>query len=455
MAQPLSIVILAAGKGRRMYSSLPKVLHKIGGQTLLGRVIDTALTLSPDTIVVVYGHGGEQVQKAVTQPVLWAEQKEQLGTGHAVKMALPLLPKNGHTLILSGDVPLISTQSLRALLDAAQDGVALLTDTIDNPTGYGRIIRENGQVIAIVEEKDANDQQKAIKEFNTGIFAIPNRFLPDWLEHLQNNNAQGEYYLTDIVALAKQADVAVYGLGIAHSFEAAGINSKTQLAQLERSFQQQQAQVLLEAGVTLLDPNRFDLRGTLRHGQDVVVDVNVIIEGDNIFGNNVSIGAHCVLKNVTLHDNAKIEPFSHLDGCIVGQSCKVGPFARLRPGADLAEHAHIGNFVEIKKSQIGAGSKVSHLSYIGDTSIGQASNIGAGTVTCNYDGVNKFNTKIGDNVFVGSGTMLVAPVTVENGATVGAGSVITKLCLSDKLTVARSRQVTLDAWVRPVKQTKE
>ena len=455
MANGLNIVILAAGKGKRMYSALPKVLHKIGGQSMLTRVIQTAQTLEPENIIVVYGHGGELVQQAITQNVLWAEQKEQLGTGHAVKMALPQLPDNGQTLILFGDVPLISTRTLHRLLDCAQNQVGLLTDILDNPFGYGRIVRENGQIVGIIEEKDANDTEKAIREVNTGIMVLPNQHLSRWLDKLQNHNAQAEYYLTDIIALAKQDNIPVYGCAADDSAEVTGINSKTQLAQLERIFQFKQAEHLLAQGITLLDPARFDLRGTLTHGQDVVIDINAVFEGNNTLGNNVQIGANCVLKNVTIHDNVTIEPFSHLEDCEIGSYSKVGPFARLRPGAELAEQTHIGNFVEIKKSKVGTGSKVNHLTYIGDATIGSGTNIGAGTITCNYDGVNKFKTTIGDNVFVGSGVMLVAPVTVENSATIGAGSVITKSCPENKLTLARSRQMTFDSWVRPQKKDKE
>lgn len=455
MAQPLSVVIMAAGKGKRMHSSIPKVLHKIAGQPLLSRIINTALALNPKKVIVIYGHGGQQVKEAITQDVLWAEQKEQLGTGHAVKMALPLLPTEGQTLILSGDVPLIRQETLTNLINASQNGVAVLTALVDNPTGYGRIIKQDGTINKIVEEKDASEQEKQICEINTGIFVIPNQYLPSWLNQLENNNAQGEYYLPDIIPLAKQDNVPVYGISVENPIETAGINSKIQLSQLECAFQQQQAMALMEAGVTLLDPHRFDLRGTLKHGQDVVIDVNVIFEGDNILGGNVSIGPNCVLKNVTIEEGTTIDAFSHLDTCTIGANSKIGPFARLRPDAHLLNNTHIGNFVEIKKSTIGEGSKVNHLTYIGDTHIGQHSNIGAGTVTCNYDGVNKSTTIIGNNVFVGSGSMLVAPVTLEDNATIGAGSVITKTCPEGKLTLSRSKQITMDAWVRPTKITKE
>lgn len=455
MQQPLNIVILAAGKGSRMYSNLPKVLHPIGGKPMLERVIDTASKLTPENIVVIYGHGGEQVKATISQDVIWAEQTEQLGTGHALKMALPHLPNTGKTLVLYGDVPLISANTLQNLLDAANDGVALLTDHLSDPTGYGRIVRKDHQIVGIVEEKDASVEQKAIIEINTGFLVLPNHYLNDWLSALQNNNTQGEYYLTDVISLAVNAGVNVTGVNVPNHFEAAGVNNKVQLAALERVLQNNQAHELLSAGVTLLDPARFDLRGTLAHGQDLSIDVNVVLSGSLKFGHHVQIGANCVLKNVTLGDNVTIEPFSHLEDCTVESHSQVGPFARLRPKAHLAEHTKVGNFVEIKNSQVGTGSKVNHLSYIGDATIGENSNIGAGTITCNYDGVNKFKTQIGNQVFVGSGTMLVAPVTLNDGVTIGAGSVINKSCDANTLNIARSRQVCIKNWQRPVKIKKD
>ena len=442
MHQPLHIVILAAGKGTRMYSALPKVLHRIGGQTMLERVIDTAQSLSPQSINVVIG-------------IRWVEQTEQLGTGHAVQTALPHLGNAGRTLVLYGDVPLINRATLEDLLQAAGSEIGLLTDIPPNPFGLGRIIREaNGQVAAIVEEKDATPEQKAIRETNTGIFVLPNAHLAHWLGSLSSNNAQGEYYLTDVIALARADGVAVHPVQVASSHLAAGVNNKIQLAELERIFQREQAQSLLQAGLTLRDPARFDLRGSLQHGQDVVIDVNVVLEGDNQFGNNVSIGANCVIKNAAIGDNTVIEPFSHLENCRIGNSARIGPFARLRPNADLADEVHIGNFVEVKNSTIGRGSKANHLTYLGDAQIGSRSNIGAGTITCNYDGVHKHQTVIGDEVRIGSGNMLVAPLTIGHRATTGAGSTLTRNCPEGELTLTRARQTTIPGWVRPEKEKK-
>ncbi|TCW31814.1 bifunctional UDP-N-acetylglucosamine diphosphorylase/glucosamine-1-phosphate N-acetyltransferase GlmU [Gulbenkiania mobilis] len=451
----LSIVVLAAGKGKRMYSSLPKVLHPIGGRPMLARVLDTARTLSPSRLVVVYGHGGEAVRAALPDAdIVWAEQAEQLGTGHALKMALPALPETGRTLVLYGDVPLIEASTLEALVAAAGDEVALLTDVLDNPTGYGRIVRSaDGAISAIVEDKDCTPDERAIREINTGMLVLPSARLAGWLAELRNGNAQGEYYLTDVVALAVRDGLTVHGVQVPASWQAAGVNNKVQLAELERILQQNQAHALLEAGVTLADPARIDIRGRLEHGRDVSIDINCVFEGDVVLEEGVSIGANCVLKNVHVAAHARIAPFSHLEGAKVGPACRIGPYARLRPGAQLAEGVHVGNFVEIKKSEIGAGSKVNHLTYIGDASIGSHVNVGAGTVTCNYDGVNKFRTLIGDGVFVGSGSMLVAPVTLEAGATIAAGSVITKTAPADALTVARARQTSIVGWKRPVKKS--
>lgn len=450
----LSIVVLAAGKGKRMYSSLPKVLHPIGGRPMLARVLDTARTLSPSRLVVVYGHGGEAVRAALPDAdIVWAEQAEQLGTGHALKMALPALPETGRTLVLYGDVPLIEASTLEALVAAAGDEVALLTDVLDNPTGYGRIVRSaDGAISAIVEDKDCTPDERAIREINTGMLVLPSARLAGWLAELRNGNAQGEYYLTDVVALAVRDGLTVHGVQVPASWQAAGVNNKVQLAELERILQQNQAHALLEAGVTLADPARIDIRGRLEHGRDVSIDINCVFEGDVVLEEGVSIGANCVLKNVHVAAHARIAPFSHLEDAKVGPACRIGPYARLRPGARLAEGVHVGNFVEIKKSEIGAGSKVNHLTYIGDASIGSHVNVGAGTVTCNYDGVNKFRTLIGDGVFVGSGSMLVAPVTLEAGATIAAGSVITKTAPADALTVARARQTSIVGWKRPLKK---
>ena len=448
---PLHIVILAAGKGTRMYSKLPKVLHQIGGLPMVARVIDSAQALSPVSTTVVIGHGKDMVLNTVKREVNWVEQTEQLGTGHAVKVALPHLPKEGRTLVLYGDVPLINTATLEALLDAAGIEVGLLTAVLDNPSGYGRIIRENGKVTAIVEEKDATSEQKTVQEINTGILVLPNHKLEDWLNALQSNSAQGEYYLTDLIGLANQDGITVHPVQVAASHLAAGVNNKVQLAELERIFQTEQAQKLLEAGVTLRDPARFDLRGKLKHGKDVIIDVNVVIEGEVELGDDVQIDANCVLINCKIAAGAHIKPFSYLEHCEVGAESHIGPFSRLRPHAILGEGVHIGNFVEVKNTTMGKGSKANHLTYLGDAEIGELTNIGAGTITCNYDGVNKFKTIIGKDVRVGSGTMLVAPLSVGDKATTGAGSVITSNCPAGKLTVGRARQFTAESWIRPEK----
>ncbi|MCQ4145881.1 bifunctional UDP-N-acetylglucosamine diphosphorylase/glucosamine-1-phosphate N-acetyltransferase GlmU [Vogesella sp. AC12] len=450
----LSVVILAAGKGKRMYSALPKVLHPIGGQPMLARVIATARQLQPAKIVVVYGHGGEQVREQIQDPdIAWALQAEQLGTGHALKMALPHLPKVGRTLVLYGDVPLTTLATLQQLLAAAEQGMALLVDVLPDASGYGRIVRnEVGEIVAIVEDKDCSAAQKAIREINTGMLVLPNERLDGWLGALKNGNAQGEYYLTDVIGLAVADGLAVPGVTVAASWEAAGVNNKWQLAELERQLQLNQARALLTAGVTLADPARIDVRGELQHGQDVSIDVGCVFEGQVSLGDNVQIGAYCVLKNVTVAAGSRIAPYSHLEDAVVGEGCRIGPYARLRPGARLAAHVHVGNFVEIKKSNIGIGSKVNHLSYIGDAEVGSKVNIGAGSVTCNYDGVNKYRTVIGDGVFVGSGTLMVAPVTLEEGATIGAGSVLTKTAPAGQLTVARAKQLTVPGWQRPQKK---
>lgn len=452
----LHIVILAAGKGTRMYSALPKVLHRIGGKAMLARVVETAQSLQPQGIHVVVGHGKDAVLAQLGHyPVNWVAQTEQLGTGHALKTALPHLPPHGRTLVLYGDVPLIDADTLRGLLAAAGEGVALLTDVADDPHGYGRIIRAaDGTVAAIVEEKDADAAQKAIKEINTGIFVLPNTHLAAWLGALQSNNAQGEYYLTDVVSLARASGVAVSPVAVRAAHLAAGVNNKNQLAALERVYQHEQAQALMTAGLTLRDPSRFDLRGTLAHGRDVAVDVNCVFEGECVLGDNVSVGANCVLINANIGAGTVIAPFSHLENCTVGAGAHIGPYARLRPKAVLDDGVHIGNFVEVKNSRIGRGSKANHLSYIGDAQIGERSNIGAGTITCNYDGVNKHKTVIGNEVRVGSGTMIVAPVEIQDRATTGAGSVITKTCPANKLTLGRARQQTIEHWVRPEKTDK-
>lgn len=450
----ISILILAAGRGTRMYSDLPKVLHTIGHKTMLQHVIDTAQTLDPKFIGVVVGHGKEMVQSSVSSDVVWIEQNEQLGTGHAVSCAIDKLPDNGYTLILYGDVPLIDTETLREIVQKANDDtLVILTDSLDNPTGYGRILRDNQQnVVGIVEEKDANDEQKKIQEVNTGIFVIPNNKLAVWIGNLSCNNQQKEYYLTDIVGMAVADKLKVSTVLVREHYLSAGVNNKLQQAQLERIYQQNNAIALMQKGVTLHDPNRFDLRGKLVCGRDVVIGVNNVFYGNCELADGVVIEENCVLNNVKISAKTRIRAFSHLENCTIGNNAQIGPFARIRPDSVLADNVHIGNFVEIKKSTVGEGSKVNHLSYIGDSDIGKHSNIGAGSITCNYDGVNKFRTEIGDNAFIGSNTLLVAPVKVGSGATTGAGSVITKDCPNDKLTIARSRQQTISHWIRPVKK---
>ncbi|AZN37311.1 bifunctional UDP-N-acetylglucosamine diphosphorylase/glucosamine-1-phosphate N-acetyltransferase GlmU [Iodobacter ciconiae] len=455
MSALLDVVVLAAGQGKRMYSKMPKVLHRLAGKPLLGHVLDTARQLKPGKLVVVYGHGGQQVQEALlgSTDLAWAHQAEQLGTGHALAQALPHL-QSDTTLMLYGDVPLTRLATLQALLQASSQGkLGILTDILDDATGYGRIVRDaDGKVTHIVEQKDASPEQAAITEMNTGILALPTAKLAGWLSELKNDNAQGEYYATDLIALAVRDGVEIATVHPQDHWEAEGINNKVQLAQLERIHQAKIAQALLLAGVSLIDPARIDVRGTLRHGMDVVIDVNCVFEGEVILGNNVKIGANCVLKNVSIADDSVIHPFSHLEDAVVGKGNLIGPFARLRPGAELADDVHIGNFVEIKKATIGRGSKVNHLSYIGDTTMGSKVNVGAGTITANYDGVNKFRTIIEDEVRIGSNNVLVAPVTIGEGATTGAGSVIGKNAPAGELTVARARQVTIYGWQRPVKK---
>ena len=452
----LAVVILAAGKGTRMKSSMPKVLHPLAHKPLVQHVIDTARSLDPSQIVVVYGHGGDQVREVVIDADLsWAEQAEQLGTGHAVQQAMPHIKEADRVLVLYGDVPLTSAETLRELLDQAGKGMGLLTINLDDPSGYGRIVRDDkGAVERIVEQKDANADELAIQEVNTGIMVFPGEKLSGWLNGLSNNNAQGEYYLTDLLAMAVSDGVSIAVTQPEHQFEADGVNNKLQLAELERAYQRLQADRLMTDGVLLRDPNRFDLRGSLMHGTDCEIDINVIIEGNVTLGNNVKIGANVVLRNVSIGDNTVVVENCIFDDATVGADCTIGPFSRLRPGADLTGGAHIGNFVEIKKSVVGLGSKVNHLTYIGDSQIGAGVNIGAGTITCNYDGANKHTTVIGDNAFIGSNSALVAPVTIGKGATIGAGSVIRKDTPDDKLTLSGGKQVTIENWERPKKQPK-
>lgn len=458
MSQAINIVILAAGQGKRMNSALPKVLHKISTKPMLQRVIETAALLKPSKLVVVYGHGGEQVQDAMNQVfgagvITWAHQDRQLGTGHALKCALPYLDQSGLTLVLYGDVPLINVATLEQMLAKYQQNLVVLTDKVDQPHGYGRIVRDtNGKIVRVVEEKDATSAERLINEINTGFYLLPNQYLPQWLDNLSNNNSQGEYYLTDVVELADKQNIAIDYVLAAQSYEVLGVNNKLQLEQLERFYQIIQANKLLEAGITLYDKQRIDVRGSLTAGSDCSIDVNCIFEGAVILGNNVQIGAGCHLKNVTIANNVTIKAYSILEDAVVADGVQIGPYARLRPGSNLAENSHVGNFVEIKNSSVGIGSKVNHLTYIGDAQIGNQVNVGAGSVTCNYDGKNKFKTIIGDNVFVGSGTMMVAPVTINNGSLIGAGSVITNDTPANELTVARAKQVTVDGWLKSNKK---
>ncbi len=452
----MNIVILAAGQGKRMHSHLPKVLHPIAGKALAAHVLDTARHLGQSRICLVVGHGGEVVRSALAAAdVACAVQEPQLGTGHAVMQALPLLDGEGMTLVLYGDVPLIQAATLQRLVQAAGDGLAVLTVDLENPKGYGRIIRDSaGRVQRIVEEKDATPAERLVRETNTGIMALPTARLQDWLSRLSNDNAQGEYYLTDVVALAVADGVPVHTAQPEGEWEVAGVNSKVQLAELERVYQLRLAHGLLEQGVRLADPARLDVRGQLRCGRDVAIDVGCVFEGEVVLEEAVDIGPYCVLKNVTVKAGARIAAFSHLEGAVVGPDAIVGPYARLRPGTELGAEAHVGNFVELKNSILGPGSKANHLAYVGDATVGQRVNIGAGTITCNYDGANKHRTVIEDDAFIGSDSQLVAPVTVGRGATLGAGTTLTKDAPADSLTVSRARQVSLAGWKRPEKVKK-
>ena len=452
----MNIVILAAGQGKRMHSNLPKVLHPIAGKPLVAHVIDTARSLLPQTLCLVYGHGGDAVRSTLAAPDLaWALQEPQLGTGHAVQQALPCLSGQGTTLVLYGDVPLIQADTLKRLLHAAQDALAILTVELADPSGYGRIVRNaSGSVVSIIEQKDASAEERSIREINTGIMAMPTARLGDWLARLSNNNSQQEYYLTDIVSMAVAEGVAVRTANPNYEWEVLGVNSKVQLAELERIHQRSTAERLMEQGVRLADPARLDVRGELLCGRDVFIDVNCVFEGRVELAEAVEIGPNCVLKNAKIGAGARLAAFTHIEDAIVGPDGVIGPFARLRPGTELAEGVHVGNFVEIKKTRIAAHSKANHLAYIGDAIIGSRVNIGAGTITCNYDGVNKFQTLIEDDAFIGSDTQLVAPVTVGRGATLGAGTTLTKDAPADTLTLSRARQVSIPGWKRPVKAEK-
>ena len=450
----LSVIILAAGQGTRMRSGLPKVLHPVGGRPMLAHVIDSAQALAPERVLVVYGHGGEQVREAVAADAVWVQQAKQLGTGHAVQQAVPHLGDTERVLVLYGDVPLISSATLEQLIaNAGQDGLGLLAAHLDDPSGYGRIVRNaDGDVVRIVEHKDASDLELGIREINTGILTAPRAHLSDWLSRLRSDNAQGEYYLTDVIAMAVADGVAVRTSHPRDNAEIVGINNKAQLAYIERHYQRRQAERLMEQGVTLMDAARLDIRGDVSVGQDVTIDVNVVLEGRVRLGDGVTIGANCVIRDSELGPGTQVLPMSCIEDSVIGPHSRVGPFSRLRPGNTLADHTHIGNFVEIKNSEVGSGSKINHLSYVGDTTVGQRVNIGAGTITCNYDGANKHRTVIGDDAFIGSDTQLVAPVEVGTGATVGAGSTITRDAPPNDLTLSRAKQQTISGWKRPQKK---
>ncbi|MBH2903693.1 bifunctional UDP-N-acetylglucosamine diphosphorylase/glucosamine-1-phosphate N-acetyltransferase GlmU [Serratia ureilytica] len=450
----MSVVILAAGKGTRMYSDLPKVLHPLAGKPMVQHVIDAAMKLGAQHVHLVYGHGGDLLKSTLTEGALnWVLQAEQLGTGHAMQQAAPHFADDEDVLMLYGDVPLISVDTLTRLLAAKpQGGIGLLTVKLDDPSGYGRIVREQGDVVGIVEHKDASEAQRQINEINTGILVANGRDLKCWLGMLNNDNAQGEFYITDIIALAHADGKKIEAVHPSRLSEVEGVNNRQQLATLERVFQSEQSEKLLLAGVMLLDPARFDLRGELAHGRDITIDANVIIEGHVKLGDRVKIGAGCVLKNCVIGDDCEISPYSVLEDSVLEAACSVGPFARLRPGAELATGAHVGNFVEMKKARLGKGSKAGHLSYLGDADIGDDVNIGAGTITCNYDGANKHKTLIGDGVFVGSDTQLVAPVSVGKGATIAAGTTVTRDIAENELVLSRVKQVHIQGWQRPVKK---
>jgi bifunctional UDP-N-acetylglucosamine pyrophosphorylase/glucosamine-1-phosphate N-acetyltransferase len=454
VAKTLNVVVLAAGMGKRMHSLTPKVLHPLAGKALLAHVIDAARALEPARVCVVYGHGGEAVREACASPDLeFVRQEPQLGTGHAVQQALPRIDANARTLVLYGDVPLVRPQTLVALLEAAGAGLGILTVVLDDPTGYGRIVRDaKGKVTGIVEEKDASARQKKIREINSGIMVLPAKKLQGWLGALKNNNAQGEYYLTDVVKAALKDRVRVSAVQAAQAWETLGVNSKAQLAELERIHQLNTARRLLDAGVTLADPQRIDVRGELGAGRDVSIDVNCVFEGKVALADDVSIGAHCVLRNVSVGPGTRLFPFCHLEDAVIGANCRIGPFARLRPGAELGRDVHIGNFVEVKASALGDDAKANHLAYIGDSVVGRNVNIGAGTITCNYDGAYKHRTTIEDDVHIGSDVQLVAPVKVGRGATVGAGTTVWKDVPPGGLALNTKNQIHRSDWQRPTKK---
>jgi bifunctional UDP-N-acetylglucosamine pyrophosphorylase/glucosamine-1-phosphate N-acetyltransferase len=450
----VNVVILAAGQGKRMQSALPKVLHPLAGRPLLAHVLAAARALKPTRICVVYGHGGEQVPDAMRATDLsFAKQEPQLGTGHAVKQALPQLAARTDTLVLYGDVPLIAVATLEALCSGSGERLKILTAEVAEPRGYGRIVRNSrGAITAIVEEKDATAQQREIREINTGIMLLPAARLAGWLDQLSNENAQREYYLTDVVVLAVKDGVGIESCAPQTPDEILGVNSMRQLTDLERIHRARTADRLLESGVALTDPLRIDVRGDLRCGRDVRIDVNCVFEGRVALGDNAVIGANCIIRNASIGAATRVEPFTLIDEAAIGDNCRIGPYARIRPGTRLAAEVHIGNFVEVKASDIGVGSKANHLAYVGDTSIGRNVNVGAGTITCNYDGVNKHRTVIEDNVLIGSDVQLVAPVTVHAGATIGAGATITKDVPPGELTLTEKKQVVRPGWQRPAKK---
>ena len=453
----MEVIVLAAGQGKRMRSVLPKVLQPLAAKPMLAHVLDTARTLEARRIVVVYGHGGEVVREALDAPDLaWARQDPPQGTGHAVQQAMPLVEDGDTALILYGDVPLIGVPTLQRLMAAASDtALALLTVSMDNPTGYGRILRDGaGKVTRIVEEKDATPDERQVQEVNTGILAAPVTCLRQWLGNLKNDNAQGEYYLTDIIAMAVADGLEVVTTQPDAFEETLGVNNKTQLAELERIYQRNIARSLTDAGVTVIDPARLDVRGSLECGRDVEIDINCVFEGTVVLGDGVRIGANCIVRNATLGAGTRVAPFSQIEDTITGEACIIGPYARTRPGTVLGNDVHLGNFVEVKNSTIADHSKANHLAYVGDADIGQRVNVGAGTITCNYDGANKFRTVIEDDVFIGSDTQLVAPVRVGKGATLGAGTTLTKDAPAEQLTVSRAKQISLAGWQRPVKVKK-